>query len=70
MKPVLPSGRQRGLSFLRSDDWTSEQALAVFELLDDLLAVIGDFYGTELREQRRQQRAPPAMSEHDPLDPF
>ncbi|OXJ22570.1 hypothetical protein CFB82_40145 [Burkholderia sp. HI2714] len=70
MKPVLPSGRRRGLSFLLPDDWTPEQALAAYELLDDLLAVIGDFYGTQLHEQLRQQRAPAPVPERDPLDPF
>ena len=47
-KPLLPSGRRRGLAFLVPDDWTPEQALAVFELLDDLLAVITDAYGDQL----------------------
>ena len=28
-KPLLPSGRRRGLAFLVPDDWTPEQALAV-----------------------------------------
>ena len=39
-KPLLPSERRRGLPFVVPDDWTPDQALAVFELLDDLLAVI------------------------------
>lgn len=70
MKPVLPSGRRRGLTFLLPHDWTLEQALAVYELLDDLLAVIGDFYGAQLHEQLRGQRAPPTAPGHDPPDPF
>jgi hypothetical protein len=56
-KPLLPSGRQRGLAFLVPDDWTPEQALAVFELLDDLLAVITDAYGDQLNDILRKQRA-------------
>ncbi|WP_377828244.1 hypothetical protein ACFKHW_30310 [Bradyrhizobium lupini] len=40
LKPLLPSSLQRGLPFLIPADWTPEQALAVFELLDDLFAVI------------------------------
>ena len=32
----LPSDRTHGLSFIVPDDWTPEQALAVFEPLDDL----------------------------------
>ncbi|KVN44822.1 hypothetical protein [Burkholderia ubonensis] len=72
MKPVLPSGRRRGLPFVLPDDWTPEQALAVYELLDDLLAVIGDFYGDQLHEQLRRQRAPalPTTATSDPLVPF
>ncbi|KVR24904.1 hypothetical protein WK13_32375 [Burkholderia ubonensis] len=71
MKPLLPSGRRSGLSFLLPDDWTPEQALAAYELLDDLLAVIGDFYGVQLHEQLQQQRtSTPAPITNDPLDPF
>ena len=56
-KPLLPSGRRRGLAFLVPDDWTPEQALAVFELLDDLLAVITDAYGDQLNDILRTQRS-------------
>ncbi|KVQ34425.1 hypothetical protein [Burkholderia ubonensis] len=71
MKPLLPSGHRRGLSFLLPDDWTPEQALAAYELLDDLLAAIGDFYGVQLHEQLRQQRtSTPIPVTDDPLDPF
>ena len=38
--PLLPSGRRQGLPFVVPDDWTPEQALAVFELLDDMLDVV------------------------------
>ncbi|EDT37372.1 hypothetical protein [Burkholderia ambifaria] len=54
--PLLPSGRRRGLPFVVPDDWTPEQALAVFELLDDLLATITDFYGVQLHTQLRELR--------------
>lgn len=57
-KPLLPSGRRRGLPFVVPDDWTPDQALAVFELLDDLLAVITDFYGDQLHELLRERRRP------------
>ncbi|WP_323123770.1 hypothetical protein [Burkholderia alba] len=72
MKPVLPSGRRHGLPFVLPDDWTPEQALAVYELLDDLLTVIGNVYGDQLHAQLRQQRAPvpPVTATPDPLDPF
>ncbi|QRR07588.1 hypothetical protein FPJ27_14980 [Burkholderia sp. MS455] len=55
--PLLPSGRRRGLPFVVPDDWTPEQALAVFKLLDDLLTTITDFYGDQLHEQLRELRA-------------
>lgn len=54
--PLLPSGRRHGLTFVLPDDWTPEQALAAYELLEDLLAVITDFYGPQLHEQLREQR--------------
>lgn len=70
-KPLLPSGRRRGLAFLLPDDWTPEQALAVFELLDDLLVVITDAYGDQLndilRKQRSQQQAATPQNDDDPL---
>jgi hypothetical protein len=34
--PALPSDRREGLAFVVPDDWTPQQALAVFELIDDL----------------------------------
>jgi hypothetical protein len=70
-KPLLPSGRRRGLAFLVPDDWTPEQALAVFELLDDLLAVITDAYGDQLndilRKQRSQEQTATPANHDDPL---
>ncbi|CAB3773493.1 hypothetical protein [Paraburkholderia humisilvae] len=70
-KPLLPSGRRRGLPFVMPDDWTPEQALAAFELLEDLLAVISDFYATRLhellREQRSHTKAPPATKRDPPF---
>jgi len=70
-KPLLPSGRRRGLAFLVPDDWTPEQALAVFELLDDLLAVITDAYGDQLndilRKQRSQEQTATPANYDDPL---
>jgi hypothetical protein len=66
--PLLPSGRRCGLPFVVPDDWTPEQALAVFELLDDLLATITDFYGVQLYEQLRKLRASRDVCtrKHDP----
>ncbi|KVO33525.1 hypothetical protein WJ74_17915 [Burkholderia ubonensis] len=54
--PLLPSGRRHGLPFVLPDDWTPEQALAAYELLEDLLAMITDFCGVQLHEQLREQR--------------
>jgi hypothetical protein len=67
----LPSGLTRGLDFLIPDNWSSEQALAVVELLDDLRARICMHYETALHELLREQRSRP----HDPHrndidDPF
>ncbi|MGF6837746.1 hypothetical protein QF001_001613 [Paraburkholderia youngii] len=69
MKAVpLPSGRTRGLSFVVPDDWTPEQALAVFELLDDLRELICARYLPDiqrvLREDRRQREL--LFNERDP----
>lgn len=37
-RPHLPSGLSCGLDFLSDADWSPEQALVVFELLNDLRA--------------------------------
>ena len=44
--------------------WTPEQAIAVFELVDDLRERIWSFYQSELQELTRQQRQP------EPFDPL
>ena len=66
--PPLPSGRTRGLSFVVPEDWSPEQALAVFELLDDLRELICArcLPDTQrvLREDRRQRELP--FNERDP----
>lgn len=66
--PPLPSGRTRGLSFVVPDDWTPEQALAVFEMLDDLRELICARYLPDiqrvLREDRRQREL--SFNERDP----
>jgi len=43
--------------------WTPEQAIAVFELIDDLRDRIWSFYQVDLQELTRQQRQP------EPVDP-
>jgi hypothetical protein len=56
------------LSFVVSDDWTPEQALAVFEILDDLRELICARYLPDiqhvLREDRRQREL--LFNERDP----
>jgi len=54
----MPSGIVRGLDFLIDDNWSPEQALAVFELLGDLRARIWIHYCVKLQELIRQQRSP------------
>jgi hypothetical protein len=68
-RPLLPSGRRRGLPFIVPDDWTPEQALAVFELLEDLLAVVTDFYGAQLNELLREQRSSEVHARTHERDP-
>lgn len=45
-----PSGLNTGLNFLIDKDWTPEQALAVFELLDDLRDLIFSYYQYPIQE--------------------
>lgn len=75
MKPrPLPSGHQHGAPFIFAKDWTPEQALAVFELLDDLCQRIWDHYQisiqTLLREQRQIHPNNDSQSDHIPDPPF
>lgn len=63
--PRLPSGLTQGLPFLASADWTAEQALAVFELLDDLRELIWVHYQQPLQELIREQRLPGACVNSD-----
>jgi hypothetical protein len=51
-----PSGLRRGLEFLIDPDWSTDQALAVIELLDDLRDRIGAHYGLVLQQRLRDDR--------------
>lgn len=51
-----PSGLRHGLDVLIQADWTPEQALAVFELLDDLRERVWVHYQRDIAEQLRQER--------------
>jgi len=53
-----PSGLRQGLDFLIQADWTTEQALAVFELLDDLRERVWTHYQVEIMSQLREERRP------------
>lgn len=44
----LPSGRQSGLPMVIADDWSTDQVVAVAELLEDLLYVINSRYQCQL----------------------
>lgn len=52
----LPSGLQSGIGLLIDRNWTTEQAAAVVELLDDLREVIVRHYQPQLEEFMRQNR--------------
>jgi hypothetical protein len=51
-----PSGLNTGLDFLIDKNWTPEQALAVFELLDDLRERIFNHYQIPIQELLKQER--------------
>lgn len=60
-----PSGLSSGLLFKVDANWTPEQALAVWELLDDLRDRVGTHYGLVMQNLMREQRV-----NHQPLDDF
>lgn len=51
-----PSGLSRGLDFLIDANWTTAQALAVVELLDDLRDRIWAHYEVQLYAHLRETR--------------
>ena len=51
-----PSGLSTGLDFLIDKNWTPEQALAVFELLDDLRERIFNHYQIPIQELLKEER--------------
>jgi len=57
MKPwLLPSGLQDGIALIIQKDWSTEQAVAVVELLADLQEVICRHYQPQIQEYMRQDR--------------
>ena len=55
----LPSGLQSGIGLLIDRNWTTEQAVAVVEILDDLREVIVRHYQPQIEEFMRQNRRNP-----------
>ena len=50
--------------------WTPEQALAVYELLDELRERIWEIYDFRLQDLLREQQQPPSLDDSDdPLPP-
>jgi hypothetical protein len=71
--PPQASGLTRGLPLLIPDNWTPEQAQAVFQVLDDLRDRIWEHYALPLQELYWQQRMPDEMNHPlpgDPAEPF
>ena len=59
------AGLQYAIPLLIPTYWTPEQAIAVFELIDDLREQIWSIYQTDLQQMTRQQCQPAPL---DPLD--
>ena len=72
MKPWhQPSGLSSGLPFKVDATWTPEQALAVWELLDDLRDRIWTHYGLVIQNQSREQHITnDALDDYDQDLPF
>jgi hypothetical protein len=62
--PAHVAGLQYAIPLAIPTYWTPEQAIAVFELVDDLREQIWSIYQTDLQQMIRQQRQPA------PLDPL
>lgn len=60
-----PSGLSSGLPFTVDATWTPEQALAVWDLLDDLRDRVWTHHGLVIQNLMREQRVT-----HEPLDDF
>lgn len=52
----LPSGLQSGLPLVIDDDWSTEQVVAVAQLLEDLLHVIHSRYQGKLYDHWKTTR--------------
>jgi len=52
----LPSGTTEGIPVLIDANWSLEQAVAVYELLDDMRAQIWQHYGTQIQQHYLEVR--------------
>lgn len=52
----LPSGTTEGIPVLIDANWSLGQAVAVYELLDDLRAQIWQHYGPQIQQHYRDVR--------------
>ena len=52
----LPSGTTEGIPVLIDANWSLEQAVAVYEVLDDLRAQIWQHYGREIQQHYLDNR--------------
>ena len=62
-----PSGLVRGLEFLIDPYWTPEQAMVVYELLDDLRDLVWSHYEDALRQKIAEDRI--TCFQTEPSDP-
>lgn len=60
-----PSGLSTGLAFVVNSNWTPEQALAVWELLDDMRERVWIHYGSVIENLLQEQ-----FNIDQPLDDF
>jgi hypothetical protein len=67
-QPKSPPGLPLTINFKIPADWTPEQALAVFELLDDLRDQIGAHYSVQLFEISRKQNLHTSTDDADDAD--
>lgn len=67
----LSSGLRQGIPFVINQNWTTEQAVAVVELLDDLREAIWNHYELQLYDYIREYRVTEApVDPNDEFDPF
>jgi hypothetical protein len=65
--PEPPPAHLRPVTVEIPVTWTPEQALAVFELLDDLRERIWELYNIQLQDLLREQQQSPSHDSHDTL---